>query len=143
MPTWDFSELIPTALCKAEMHLANYSKIGHYNLWLIDKLQVPVEKNHEVLLFSNWVNTINFNNMDQSFITVALHSDKLRDDLNVNASKISTEAKEGLPSDFKFLCEQMKILLPFLPLIEEVLTFQPNNFKYTPDVFNADEIGLR
>ena len=135
MPTWDFSELIPTALCKAEMHLANYSKIGHYNLWLIDKLQVPVEKNHEVLLFSNWVNAINFNNMDQSFITVALHSDKLRDDLNANASKISTEAKEGLPSDFKFLCG--------LPLIEEVLTFQPNNFKYPPDVFNADEIGLR
>jgi len=40
----------------AVLRIPDYPKIGHYNTWQVDKLQIIVKKNHGILLFPTWIN---------------------------------------------------------------------------------------
>ena len=61
----------------SERRRLGFPKIGHYDTWSIDKLQLLVEKNHNVLLYPWWSNTSNFATTKESFCTVPMHSKKL------------------------------------------------------------------
>ena len=56
-----------------------FPKIGHSDTWLIDSLQLLVERNHGVLIFPDWSNTSDYISTLEHFGTVALHSVELAD----------------------------------------------------------------
>ena len=51
---------------------------GHYDTWLIDLLQILVERNHNVLIYPTWTNTADFANTPEApGGTIALQSSEL------------------------------------------------------------------
>jgi hypothetical protein len=57
-----------------------YPRIGHYDTWKNDLLQLLVESNHDLMLFPYWVNASDYNDMDESFdLLVALQSTELHE----------------------------------------------------------------
>jgi hypothetical protein len=100
----------------AETRIADHPKIGHFNTWLIDKLQILIEKNHGRLLFPTWVNASDFLDTNESFVTVAIHSEELDSALKIRASQISNEVKDSYSGDLRFMCRQQGIPIPFLPV---------------------------
>ena len=100
----------------AETRIADHPKIGHFNTWLIDKLQILIEKNHGRLLFPTWVNASDFLDTNESFVTVVIHSEELDSALKIRASQISNEVKDSYSGDLRFMCRQQGIPIPFLPV---------------------------
>jgi hypothetical protein len=100
----------------AETRIADHPRLGHFNTWQIDKLQILVEKNHGVLLFPTWVNASDFLDTDESFVTVAIHSEELDKALKGRAAQISDEVKNSYSGDLRFMCHQQGIPIPFLPV---------------------------
>jgi hypothetical protein len=100
----------------AETRILDHPRLGHFNTWQIDKLQILVEKNHGVLLFPRWINASDFRDTDESFVTVAIHSEELDMALKARAAQIDDEVKNSFSSDLRFLCRQQGVELPFLPM---------------------------
>ena len=93
-----------------------HPRLGHYDLWLIDELQLLVEKNHGVLLYPEWSNASDYITTPERFGTVCLHSPALHkavNDIEVNWEKVN------LTSDQRYLCKVMGTQLPMLPVVSE------------------------
>ena len=88
--------------------------IGHYDTFLIDKLQNLLERNHKKRLYDSWVNASDFNETEESFCMVALHSKELADALA--KIEIGEDIQKGYSKDVRFLCERMGVKAPFLPI---------------------------
>jgi hypothetical protein len=101
----------------SERRRLGFPRIGHYDTWLIDKLQNLVHKNHGRLLYPDWSNASDYKETDESFDTQAIHSQKLHSALKNRCNEMSQEekAKVKLTSDQKYICRMMGIELPFLP----------------------------
>jgi hypothetical protein len=102
------------AACK---HYPDHPKLGHYDTWVVDKLQIYVERNHGVVLHPGWKNICDFRDTEESFVTVALHSEELHIALENHAGTLDRSKLLGeLPSDLQFLARAMGVPLPFLPV---------------------------
>ena len=84
------------------------------NTWLIDELQLIVERNHNALLHPGWSNTFDLADTSESFGTVPIHSHELQ--TAVNAIELDM-SKIKLTPDQLFLCKMTGTKLPFLPVI--------------------------
>ena len=76
----------------SEINRADYPVIGHYDTWLVDLLQILVEKNHGVLLYSNWSNASDYIDTDEQFDTIPIQSSELNravESIRVDLKKIS------------------------------------------------------
>jgi hypothetical protein len=127
----------------AERRVRGFPRLGHYDTWKIDRLQLLVERNHCVLLFPDWVNGSDYRDTDESFITVAIHSEELDVALKAQALEIDNATKKAFTSDQKFLCRAMGIAIPFLPV------HGPSEFKLFTNLmlnkmskFDADPMAL-
>ena len=98
----------------SELKRAGFPKFGHYDTWLIDKLQVLVELNHGVHLFSTWTNTADFANTTEAFGTVRIHSDEL--DAALQQIELGRQVTEKFTPDQKYLCRRMGTPAPLLPV---------------------------
>jgi hypothetical protein len=100
----------------AVLRIPDYPKLGHYNTWQIDKLQILVEKNHGILLFPSWINASDYCDSAESFVTVAMHSEELDTALKEHCTRISDAVKSSYKGDLLFLCRQSGTPIPFLPV---------------------------
>jgi hypothetical protein len=99
----------------AERRRASFPKIGHFDTWRIDALQLLVEYNHNVQIYPTWSNTADFNDTSESFGTVPLQCNDLTDAVD---NLIITEAVlSKLSREQKYLANQQKVTLPFTPVV--------------------------
>lgn len=96
----------------SERRRLGFPRIGHFDTWLIDSVQVLVEKNHGVLLFPEWSNASDYKTTPESFGTVCMHSDALQDAMN----KIKLDTQPELCEELRYLCSAMGTKLPLLPV---------------------------
>ena len=98
----------------SERRRLGFPRIGHFDTWLIDQLQILVEENHGVDLYPGWSNSRDYDPTPETFGTVPLQS-KVLDEamalLNISAGTIAK-----LSGDKKYLAEQMGTKLPLLPV---------------------------
>lgn len=111
----------------AEIRRLGYPKIGHYDIWLIEELQLLYHSNHGILLYPNLTNSSQYISTNESFDAVALQSFKVRGALQERCREIQ-EDKGSLPKltrDLHFLFEATGFALPFLPFLnaEERIKF--------------------
>ena len=95
-----------------------FPKIGHYDTWLIDSLQLLVERNHGVLLYPEWSNASDYVDTPERFGTVVLHSRELHtaiQDIQLDATPKSDPKR--LSEDQQYLCKVMGTKLPLLPVV--------------------------
>lgn len=98
----------------AERRRLGFPKIGHYDTWLIDELQLLVEANHGVDIYPGWSNTRDFAPTPETFGTVPLHSSELGEAMARIA--VSKEVTAKLSGDQRYLCASMGTSLPLLPI---------------------------
>ena len=99
-----------------ERRRLEFPRIGHYDTWLIDSLQIIVERNHGVLLYPDWSNASNYATTPEHFGTVAIHSPELADAIaDIKLEKQSS--KYWLMADHRYLCKTMNTKLPLLPVL--------------------------
>ena len=61
----------------SERRRRGFPKLGHFDTWLIDKLQLLIEKNHNKLFYPSWPNTGDYADTSEQFGTVPIHSAEL------------------------------------------------------------------
>lgn len=66
----------------SERRRAGFPKIGHFDTWLIDSLQILVDENHNVLLYPDWSNASDYKSTLEHFGTVPIHSKELGEAIN-------------------------------------------------------------
>jgi hypothetical protein len=94
----------------AELRIPGFPKLGHYDTWKVDRLQLLVERNHKKRLYSGWNNaSSDYRDTDESFVTVALHSEELHLALELKVREIGDKVKKAFSSDQKFLCRAMGV----------------------------------
>ena len=91
-----------------------FPKLGHYDTWKIDALQLLVEKNHGVLLYPDWSDASDYKETSESFGTVALHSKELHEALG--EVKLANKTLAKFTGEMKYLCRAMGVKVPFLPI---------------------------
>jgi len=118
-----------------------FPRLGHSDTWLIDDLQLVVERNHNVLLYPHWSNTSDFEITPESFGTVGLHSKTLGDAIEAIDVDMSI-IKLKLTPDQLYLCSAMKTNLPLLPVdtVQEHQLFEKLVLKMHP--INYDDMAL-
>ena len=118
----------------SERRRLGFPQLGHFDTWLVDSLQILVMRNHGALLYSDWTNASDYKDTDESFGTVALHSQELADAVEAAWKRIKEHedlidkenegkaeedrvqiTKVKLTQDQKYLCTGMGTDLPFLP----------------------------
>jgi hypothetical protein len=96
-----------------------FPKIGHSDTWLIDSLQLLVERNHGVLIFPDWSNTNDYISTLEHFGTVALHSVELAEAIKaIELPPAPADQPHQLTADQRYLCKTMDTKLPLLPVVE-------------------------
>jgi predicted transport protein len=103
----------------AELRIPGFPKLGHYDTWKVDCLQLLVERNHKKRLrLDQCIKfvTVDYRDTDKSFVTVALHSEELHLALALKVSEIGDKVKKAFSSDQKFLCRAMGVGVSFLPV---------------------------
>ena len=55
----------------------NYPKFGHYDSWTVDLLQMLVLESHSACSYPKLSNTLEFEDTNESFGTIALHDANL------------------------------------------------------------------
>ena len=102
----------------SEKRRSGYPRIGHYDTWLVDLLQLLVMKNHDKRIYPDLSNTSEYLFTDESFDTIALHSRMLDEAVRKRYSELDKRSIK-LTGDQKYLCKVMGTPLPFLPFSEE------------------------
>lgn len=95
----------------SERRRAGFPKLGHFDTWLIDKLQRLYELNHSTQFLPGWSNTSDYVDTPEKFDTVPLHSAEL--------GQAMAGIKVGdvkLTADLKYLADEMGLKLPPLPV---------------------------
>jgi len=104
----------------SEKRRDGFLKIGHYDTWEVDELQLLVYKNRGFFLFPNWSNSSEYVTTEESFDVVALQS---KDDQDALQERCLELEKEGplpkLTRELQFQCNAMGTPLPFLPFTND------------------------
>ena len=93
----------------SERRRMGFPRIGHYDTWLFDAIQILVDHNHNVLLFPFWCNSHDRLDTAESFGTVPLQSDELT--MKVNHLSISPK----LTREQHYLAKKQNVKIPFTP----------------------------
>ena len=93
----------------SERRRAGFPKIGHYDTWLIDELQLLVWLNHGVDLFPNWSNSSHYISTPEQMDFVSMQNEQCT--AIVNSKTLSPDVK--LTADMRFLAKQTGTILPF------------------------------
>lgn len=99
----------------SELRRFGYPKVGHYDSWLIDKLQNLVLDVTGATLYQYWSNASDYRDTPEKLGTVPLQSSELKDALTEQWENRVVRSKVKLTRDQKFLCREMGTQLPFLP----------------------------
>ena len=94
----------------SERRRAGFPKFGHYDTWLIDQIQISVEKNHNVLIYPTWRNTSDYEDTPETFGTVPLQSPELTSKIN------GLNIAPSLTCEQKYLAKQQGVSVPFTPV---------------------------
>ena len=122
----------------SEIRREGFPKIGHYDTWEVEELQVLVLKNRGFLLFPNWSNSCEYLVPKESFDIVALQSTEVQEALEARCQSISPLPK--LPRELQFQCQAMGTPLPFLPFSTNEERLQFSNYVHDlPDVSKIDD----
>ena len=99
----------------SELRRPCYPKLGMYDTWLIDALQIVLGSSRGTLLFPEWSNTSEFAPTPESFGTVPLQS------VSLGAAIESIVLTEGvtLTRELTFIAKAMGCKLPPLPVTGE------------------------
>ena len=98
----------------SEQRHRNFPRFGHYDTWVIDELQLLVERNHNVHLYRGWSNTADFCDTTERFDTVPLHSPSLAEAMR--CINLPSNATSKFTADQQYLCARMGTLAPLLPV---------------------------
>mmetsp|Transcript_84917 Transcript_84917/g.169949 ORF Transcript_84917/g.169949 Transcript_84917/m.169949 type:complete len:293 (-) Transcript_84917:493-1371(-) len=98
----------------SERRRTGFSKFGHYDMWLIDELQLLVERNHGVHLYPGCTNTADFCDTTERFGTVPLHSAALAQAMSSISLPPGVTSK--ITADQQYLCARMGTPAPLLPV---------------------------
>jgi hypothetical protein len=91
-----------------------FPHIGHHCTWLIDKIQLLVERNHSVLAYKGWSNESDYERTTEAFSVVPIHSDALGSAVsNIAAAKL-TGMK--LTRNQAFMAKHAGVQVPFMPV---------------------------
>lgn len=110
----------------SEMRRLDFPKIGHYDTWLVDALQILVMNNHGTLLYPGWTNASDFKDTNERFGTVALHDEALAAAVTEASKRIIQKEKDAdkhkidiervkLTRDQRHIAKATGADLPFLP----------------------------
>ena len=98
----------------SERRRLGFPRIGHFCTWLIDKIQLLVERNHSVLAYKGWSNESDYERTTEAFSVVPIHSDALgRAVSNISNAKL-TGMK--LTRNQAFMAKHSGVKVPFLPV---------------------------
>ena len=92
---------------------SNFPSISHYDTWMVDQLQILMEYNHSVCLFPNWSNSLDYIDTNESFRTIILHAETLKnflDNQKINYHKVK------LILNHKYIAKYMGTKIIFLPI---------------------------
>ena len=103
----------------SERRRYKFPKIGHFDTWLIDQLQILVLKNHNRVPYEYWSNASDYKETSESFDTVAIHNADLHEALMDRWENNIVKEDVKLTGDQKYLCKCMGTKLPFLPFATE------------------------
>ena len=101
----------------AEIRRLGYPKIGHYDIWLVEELQMLYLSNHGILLHPNVTNSSQYISTNESFDAVALQSISVHESLKERCREIEN-SKGSLPTlsrDLDYLSKASGSDLPYLP----------------------------
>lgn len=122
----------------AERRRAGFPRIGHYDTWLIDELQLLVWLNHGISMYPHWSNSSHYTATREQMDFVSMQSGQFTS--IVNGLQLSPDVK--LTSDMAFLARQSGTILPFLPVCgqDECLHFSTNVNDYLQGSTLNDEL---
>ena len=98
----------------SERRRLGFPKIGHSHTWLIDKIQILVERNHQIIAYPHWSNESDYERTPETFGTVPLHTQELG--AAVAAIKDEQLSEMRLTRNEEYIASSMGIKLPFLPV---------------------------
>ena len=98
----------------SERRRPGFPKIGHSQTWLIDKVQLLVEKNHDTLAFPHWSNESDYARTAEKFSTVPLHTVQLGAAVQAIADVNLVDME--LTRNEKYIANAMGVKVPFLPV---------------------------
>ncbi|KAL3770800.1 hypothetical protein ACHAWU_006359 [Discostella pseudostelligera] len=102
----------------SEKRRFGFPRIGHYDTWLVDLLQILVMKNHNLRIYPDLSNTSEYVSTDESFDSIALHSCRLDKAVRDRYAEIDKNSIK-LTRDQQYLCRVMGTPMPFLPFSGE------------------------
>ncbi|KAL7493375.1 hypothetical protein ACHAWT_002406, partial [Skeletonema menzelii] len=97
----------------SERRRDGFPKVGHYDTWEIDELQLLVHKNRGFLLYPHWSNSSEYVSTEERFDIVPLQNNDVQQALETHCEAIAPLPK--LTRDLQFQCNAMGTQLPFLP----------------------------
>ena len=96
----------------AQRRRVGFPKIGHYDTWLIDAIQILVERNHGTLVFPAWVNTGNYAPTTESCGVIPPQANELTEAVNL----LHIPEMPMLSREQKYLAKHQNVGLPFTPV---------------------------
>ena len=107
----------------SERRRAGFPRLGHYDTWLVDKLQELVERNHGKPLYAEWSSTSDYADTPEKFGTVPIYSEELGEALAERTAALRAKdadafakLKQNLTPDQQYICAQSGTELPMLPV---------------------------
>jgi hypothetical protein len=122
----------------SERRRHRFPKLGHYDTWLVDKLQLLFEKNHGIALFVGWINASDYVKTRESFGTVPLHSAALGERIN----KIELPDDLKVSRDLRFLAEKQGLKCGTLPVFGPLENRLFARLEIEREVVDDDEMAL-
>ena len=98
----------------SERRRLGFPRIGHHCTWLIDKIQLLVERNHSVLAYKGWSNESDYERTTETFSVVPIHSDTLGSAVSKIANAKLTGMK--LTRNQAFMAKHTGVKVPFMPV---------------------------
>jgi len=102
----------------SEIRRLDFPILGHFDTWRVDAIQNLVWKNHRIQIYPGWTNASDYKDTEESFDTVALHSQPLHDALEERMKEIDASSVK-LSRENKYLADSVGAKLPFLPFISD------------------------
>jgi len=99
-----------------------YPILGHADTWAVDQLQNLVRENHGIQIYPHWSNASDYTSTDESFDTIALHTQTLHNVLEQRSREIGPVK---LTREQSHISKAMNTSLPFLPFVgkEECMAY--------------------
>ena len=117
----------------SEKRRDGFPKIGHYDTWEVDELQLLVYNTRGFFLFPNWSNSSEYVTTEESFDVVALQSKDVQDALEERCKELEQEGPlPKLTRELQFQCNAMGTPLPILPFSND--TERTKFSKYVQDM---------